>query len=178
MILNINIKPYNIKVTDNDNLLIHLLYLSLDTEMNARISQVYEYLYDSRETNPDKLLDILKRHENWNIVMMLSEFNYKKFVDDVIDDIGLLGLIGLTNDLTDRFLELHLNKEVKLLNFLNKVYNYDDLIILYSKFTEYFKNKCEKHILKYEYLIKEVIEDLNGNRPFNEDYRIKKRMGF
>lgn len=40
-------------------------------------------------------------------------------------------------------------------------------------FSKYFKRKTNKHVEKMNYIIYEVIEDLNNNRPFNEANRFK-----
>lgn len=84
----------------------------------------------------------------------------------------LYGLLKITNDLISKFKDKELNKRTKLLNFINEpVSDLNKLILFYKKFSEYFKTKTIKHIEKFKYIIKEVIEDLNGNRPYNEAQR-------
>ena len=41
--------------------------------------------------------------------------------------------------------------------------------------SQYFKDKTKKHTEKYKHIIKEVIQDLKGNKPFNENYRIERK---
>jgi len=174
--IKISYEKLNIKKDDYFYInFIYLLYLSLDTEMNARISQVYEYLYDFRIIDENILLDKLKEHKNWEYLELLANFNYDLFVDENIKNIELSGLLKITNDLIDNFSNKEVNKRTKLLNFIpNEVNNLDDIKLFYKNFSIYFKKKSELHLEKFKYLIKEVIEDLNGNRPYNELYRYSK----
>lgn len=178
--LNIKITPTYIKikniVNDIDDInfknFLYLIYLSYDTEMNARISQVYHYLYDFNIKDKNILFDKLKEHENWKYLILLNDFNHVQFVDEYVNKIGIEGLLRITNELIDKFLDKELNKDTKLLKFIGThVNNIDDLYLFYKKWSEYFKIKSDKHLRKFKSLIDEVIEDLNGNRPFNENYR-------
>jgi len=140
--------------------------------MNARIAQVYHYLYDFNINDKNILLDKLKLHKNWDYLEMLDNFDYIKFINKNISDIGLESLIKITNDLIKKFKDRDLNKNTKLLNFISDVYNETDLISFYKNFSNYFKQKAKKHLNKYKYIISEIIEDLKGNRPYNECSRI------
>ena len=104
---------------------------------------------------------------------MLNNFNYIDFIEKNINIIGIEGLIKLTNDLIYEFKNKDLNKRTKLLKFVDKsITNKKDLIDFYKNFSNYFKKKNLKHIEKFKYIIKEVIEDINGNRPYNESQRL------
>lgn len=151
---------------------IYLLYLSLDTEMNARIAQVYHYLYDFKITDKNILLNKLKEHKNWEYLEMLNNFNHIDFIKNNISEIGLESLIKITNDLVEKFKNKNLNKNTKLLNFITEITNEEELYDFYKNFSDYFKQKSSKHISKFKYLIDEVVEDLKGNRPYNECSRI------
>lgn len=154
---------------------IYLIYLSLDTEMNSRISQVYHYLYDFGINDKDILLDKLKLHKNWGYLEMLEKFDYDNFIDVNIKEMGESGLLKITNELIDKFKDKILNKRTKSLNFIdNPTRNLNDLYDFYKNWNIYFNKKSKKHRDKFLYLISEIIEDLNGNRPFNEDFRNKK----
>ena len=163
-------KKLGIKETDYYYDFIYLLYLSLDTEMNGRISQVYQYLYDFKSIDENYLFVKLKEHKNWEYVEMLSNFDSKKFIDLCINRIGIKKLIEITNNLIKFSLDKNLNKRVK--NFPNiskdNIVNLDGLYNFYEKFNLYFKYKSKYHIGRFGYIIKEVIEDLRGNRPYNE----------
>ena len=134
---------------------------------------VYHYLYDFKVVDKNILLNKLKLHKNWEYLEMLKYFDDKIFIDNNIKEIGLCGLINITNKLVDKFKDKELNKNTKLLNFIKNVNTFEDINEFYNNFSIYFKKKSEKHLKKFEYIITEVIEDLNGNRPFNEDYRNK-----
>jgi hypothetical protein len=172
-------KELNINENDPYYLFVYLLYLSLDAEMNARISQVYDYLLSFNIKDEKILFDKLKEHKNLEYVQMLNEFDYKEFIKTNIDNINENGLIVVTNTLIEKFKNKELNTKTKLLKFINKnVNNTIELYDFYEKFSEYFKIKTVKHIEKFKYIIKEVIEDLNGNRPYHESQRINKNMRF
>lgn len=169
-------KSLNISETSPYYNFIYLLYLSLDTEMNARISQVYEYLLSFNSTDFDYLYTKLKKHKNWNYLELLNNFDYEKFVNTNIELIELNGLLKITNDLIEKFKNKDLNKRTKLLYFIdNNVTNVTELYNFYNNFSKYFKKKCIKHITHMEYIIKEVIEEHNGNRPYNEALRTNKK---
>ena len=172
-------KDLNISKEHNYYSFIYLLYLSLDTEMNARISQVYDYLLSFNILDESILFDKLKKHKNWAFVELLRNFDYKKFVDINLNNIGLSGLLTITNDLIFKFKNKDLNKRTKLLKFISDdVHNVQELYSFYENFSEYFSIKTIKHIEHFKYLIKEVIEDLNQNRPYNESCRVNKIVKF
>ena len=79
--------------------------------------------------------------------------------------------IKITNEIIEKFRDKDLNRKTKLLYFLEPVNNLIELNKLYKNWFKYFYKKGDSCIEKYKYLIKEVIEDLNGNRPWNENYR-------
>jgi len=158
----------------------------LDNEMNARIAQVYDYLLDFNIKNENILFDKLKEHQNWKYIDMLNNFNSEKFINECLNKIELSGLLNITNELIKKFKDKDANvtflnkkiynKSTHSLNFLdNKVNNLSDLKIFYNEWSRYFKNKNKKHIEHYKYIIKEVIEDLNGNRPWNECARYERK---
>jgi hypothetical protein len=179
---NIIIKPIYIKIRniinnlniDNDvfKRFLYLIYLSYDTEMNARISQVYHYLYELNIKDEDILLEKLKEHENWKYLLLLEQFDHNQFVTDIMNNIGLESFLKITNELIYKFKDKELNKNTKILKFINReVKNENDIIFFYNGWRKYFKIKVKKHIDKFRFLIKEVVKDLNGEKPYNENYR-------
>lgn len=151
---------------------IYLIYLSLDTEMNARVSQIYHYLYNFKIKDKDTLFKKAKEHKNWEFLKLLENFNVDSFIQEMIQEVELIGFLKLTNELIDKFKEKEVNKNTKSLIFINRyVSNIEDLIEFYTNWKDYFNMKVEKHIEKFKTIIIEIIEDLNGNRPYNELYR-------
>lgn len=170
----IDIKEINKKIKSYKTFeeLYQLIYLSLDDEMNSRISQIYHYLYSFNIKDIDLLFDKVKSHKNWEYVVMLDNFDSKKFVNYNIKKISLECFLKITNELIDKFKDKNLNKRTKMLSFINKyVSNEKNLYEFYECWSKYFNLKSKKHIEKIKYIISEVIEDLNGNRPYNENYR-------
>lgn len=177
---------------DYYDMFLYLIYLSLSTEMNSRISQVYDYLYDFHIKNENELFDKLKIHKNWNYLEMLKDFNSMYFVDKIIELIEFDGLLNITKTLVeklnnefivkwndvqlDKYTIKQKIKEQSYFKFLNhKIETYDDLIFIYSEFEKYFKIKVEKHIKHFKYLIKEVVEDLNESNSFHTYCRIERK---
>jgi hypothetical protein len=165
--VHIDIKLINNEINKNYksfNEFCYLIYLSLDDEMNARVSQIYHYLYSFKNTNKDFLFEKVKNHQNWIYIQMLKNFDDIKFINDNINIFGIESFNKITNDIKNKFKDKNLNKRSKMLSFIDS----DEF---YSGWKFYFNKKSEQHIRKIEYLISEVIEDLNGNRQFNEWYR-------
>lgn len=145
-----------------------LIYLSVDDEMNARIAQLYHYLYEFKNKDKDFLFEKVKEHKNWEYVEMLKNFDSVKFIEYNINKISRLGLEKITIDLIEKFKDKNLNKRSKMLTFIDKNLSIEDF---YNEWKNYFNKKADQHIERIKYQIKEVIEDLNGNKPFNELYR-------
>jgi hypothetical protein len=95
---------------------------------------------------------------------MLKNFDDIKFINDNIDIFEIESFNKITDDIKNKFKDKNLNKRSKMLSFIDN----DEF---YSGWKLYFNKKSNQHIRKIEYLISEVIEDLNGNKPFNEWYR-------
>lgn len=183
--LDIKIKPYCINIKNNlepNSILynfIHNIYLSLDTEMTGKMEHIHQYLYEFNNKDDTFLFNKLKEHTNWEYYLQLKNFNSEKFVNDCINEIELSGLLKLTNGIIEKFKDKELNKRTKLLKFINSdVETIEDLYNFYGEWKKYFNNKCEKYLEKYNFSIKEVIEDLNGNRPYNENARINRDHKF
>jgi hypothetical protein len=148
-----------------------LLYLSLDDEINARTAQIYSYLYSLKIKDENILFDKIKETDNWKSIQMLKNFNYEKFIQNNIESVGLNSFIKITNEIVEKFKDKDLNRKTKMLYFLEPVNNLQELNKLYKNWSKYFFKKGVSCIDKYKFLIKEVIEDLNGNRPWNENFR-------
>ncbi len=151
---------------------LYLVYLSLDGEMNSRISQVYHYLYDTKIVDEDLLFDKIRQHENWNYYLSLKNFDFQVMCNKTIDEIGEKLFIEMTKTFREKLEDRNVLKKVYLLkNIPDVIEDIDDVLMFYKTWANLFDKKSEKHLEKFKYIIKEVVEDLKGNRPYNEHFR-------
>ena len=149
---------------------VNLLYLSLDTEINARTSQVYDYLKSFNSTDYDFLLDKLFKNKVYIYSNTLSNFNYNSFIDNCINRLGLESLLFVTNKLTENLSEIKNNKNKVFFTFLREVKIKQDLINYYKGFNDYFLIKVNKQKDKYKSIIKEVIKDISDPNTYKESF--------
>jgi hypothetical protein len=149
---------------------VNLLYLSLDTEINARTSQVYDYLKSFNSTDYDFLLNELTKNNIYNYSNILSNFNYNSFIDKCINKLGLESLLIITNKLTENLSEIKNNKNKIFFTFLKEVKTKQDLINYYKGFNDYFLIKVNKQKDKYKSIIKEVIKDISDPNTYKESF--------
>jgi len=205
-ILGIKITPIYIKIrnvyndikdmnTDYYNNFLYLIYLSLSTEMNSRVAQVYDFLYDFNIKDEDVLFTKLQLHKNFEFLDLLQKFNAVNFINNMINLVGLETFINITQTFIDK-LNIEFNKSIeepkvlknkkylikqnikekKYFRFLNKIVeNKNDLIYIYNNFQKYFKIKSKKHTEHFRYIIKEVVEDLNEKISFHSYYRMERQ---
>ena len=153
-------KSYN-KNNEEFDKFVYLIYLSLDSEMNARVAEVYNYLLSFKETNYNYLFGKLQLHKNYKYYLMLSEFDHGEFISSNLDKIGLDELLSLSNNIID-YIKSDSNKKIFLINTNKKLKDLTDLKLFYKKWQNYFKNKSEKNIKKLRKMIYEVIIDVNN----------------
>jgi len=204
--LGIKITPIYIKIrnvyndikdmnTDYYNNFLYLIYLSLSTEMNSRVAQVYDFLYDFDIKDENELFNKLKQHKNFDFLELLKIFNSIDFVNNMINLVGIETFINITqifidklnsefnkpieettDDKKKKFLIKQNIKEKYYFNFLDKkVDNKDDLIYIYNNFQKYFQIKSKNHTEHFKYIIKEVIEDLNESNTFHTYCRLERK---
>ena len=149
---------------------VNLLYLSLDTEINARTSQVYDYLKSFNSTDYDFLLDKLFKNKVYIYSNTLSNFDYNSFIDNCINRLGLESLLIITNKLTENLSEIKNNKNKVFFTFLREVKIKQDLINYYKGFNDYFLIKVNKQKDKYKSIIKEVIKDISDPNTYKESF--------
>ena len=149
---------------------VNLLYLSLDTEINARTSQVYDYLKSFNSIDYDFLLDKLFKNKVYIYSNTLSNFDYNSFIDNCINRLGLESLLIITNKLTENLSEIKNNKNKVFFTFLREVKIKQDLINYYKGFNDYFLIKVNKQKDKYKSIIKEVIKDISDPNTYKESF--------
>jgi len=141
----------------------HLIYLSLDSEYNSRVSQLYQYLKSFNTKDKDFLNDKIKDSKSYFAYNQLENFNSKEFVDLCVDKIGTLGIVKITKELNEQLKINNINKLISY-NFINNnVIKYEDLINYYNKWEKLFKFKNKKNIENL-YRMVDVIIDENGLR--------------
>lgn len=118
----------------------NIVYLTLDNELNARVSQVYIYLKQTHLKDPKLLLGALKNSSSWKKMELISKFNYIKYTDDLIDTIGIEFSFLLVNTFND---ELK-NNDLKFINNTD-VNTKQDLLKYFQKWSKRFKYKMKKH---------------------------------
>jgi len=142
----------------------HIIYKTLDNEINANVSQTYTYLrsFNSSDVNflKEKLkdYDIRKEYEN------LLDFNILKFKSDILSnniDFNEFNEILLKNGVGE-FLDF-LNKKISIENYIDSWFK----IIL---------SNIKKLLKKQDNIIKEVIEDLDKFNNYTTEYPVSEKV--
>lgn len=134
------------------NYFLDVFYNSLDSELNAKISELWQYLDNFKTKDKDKLEFYLKQSQIYKNYIAVEEFTYEK----------LNNIFKNKNDFieaTDTF-----NDMLKLnYSFYNptiqKILNNSDLELYFKKWNFYFKIKMKKHINKMNSLINSIINE-------------------
>ena len=138
----------------------YFIYLSLDNELNARVSEAYHFLMKFNSIDKNILLEKIKECESWKKYEELDSFNAEKFYNYMLEKISEPALIVLINHLNEQIIKNNYN-----LDFIDSNL---PLIDYFKKWENIFKNKCIKNKKKLLSIINEVIKD-QGN--MNEKYR-------
>jgi len=81
---------------------LHLVYLHLGFEINARITQFYYSVKDENITTVEEFMEILKKSSAWRELQMLENFNAKEFINSFttkgLDLFGMMEDIGKQMD--------------------------------------------------------------------------------
>jgi hypothetical protein len=155
---------------DNDwNILKSLIYLSLDTEYNSRVSQLYQFLIDLKSKDKEYLLSNLLTNETYKSYNYLNEFNPENFLIRLKLTIGEKAIIEEINKLNEELIRNNVNQLsgyefIKIVD-LNNIKNY------LESWNKLFKQKNRKHLEKINKIIDEVILDVKD--PMKERIEIK-----
>ncbi len=86
----LNALPQNMKFSETPswNKFLHVLYLSLSFEINARVTQLYHELKRKNITTNEEALSEMKKSTVWDDYKMLSTFNADEFMDTFQVDLG------------------------------------------------------------------------------------------
>lgn len=132
----------------------NLVYLTLDNELNARVSQTYQSLRYENIIDKEQLFNILKTKPVWKKYKEIDNFNPKKYSSDLIEFIGLDFTKILINSFNNELEKNNIN-----FNFIKNVNNEEDIIIYFNNWNKRFKYKLKKHLYKLNRVIDEVIND-------------------
>ena len=147
-----NIKKSLIEFNTNDRSLVffkHLIYKSLDNEINANVSQTYTYLKNFNSIDINFLKTKLEEYPIRKEYKDLFNFNINKFKNDLKDNnlnLDEFNNILIKNNVGD-FLDFVKNKRE------------DDLYI--DRWVKVIKSNISKLLSKQDNIIKEFIEDQN-----------------
>ena len=141
----------------------HLIYKTLDNEVNANVSQTYTYLRSFNSDNYDYLRLKLEDYEIRKEYQNLLNFNISKFKSD----------IKLNNIDFREFNEILIKNGVD--DFLDFIYegNIDRYIDNWFKI---IKSNIKKLLKKQDNIIKEVIEDIDKLNNYSSEYPISEKI--
>jgi hypothetical protein len=141
----------------------HIVYKTLDNEINANVSQTYTYLRNFNSSDEDYLKSKLEEYEVRREYQDLLNFNISKFKND----------IKINNVNFDEFNKILANNGVD--DFLDFIYerNVDKYIDNWFKI---IKSNIKKLLKKQDNIIKEVIEDINKLDNYSSEYPITENI--
>ena len=141
----------------------HLIYKTLDNEINANISQTYTYLRSFNSSNEELLNIKLEDYEVRKEYINLLNFNVSKFKNDLI----------LNNIDFKEFNDILIKNGVgDFLDFINEK-NINKYINSWFKI---IKSNIEKLLKKQSNIIKEVIEDIDKMNNYSSDYPVNEKI--
>jgi len=141
----------------------HIVYKTLDNEINANVSQTYTYLRNFNSSDEYYLKSKLEEYELRREYQDLLNFNISKFKND----------IKINNVNFDEFNKILANNGVD--DFLDFIYerNVDKYIDNWFKI---IKSNIKKLLKKQDNIIKEVIEDINKLDNYSSEYPITENI--
>jgi hypothetical protein len=150
------IKKSLIRTIDQDNFdpfiyFRNLVYLTLDNELNARVSQIYQFLVLKKSKDYDSLWRSLKMSKSWKKMVEIESFNPNSFTNNLIEILGEDLTIILINDFNEELI----HNEIRF-NFIKKVENKIDVLSYFKSWKKRFTYKVSNHRKKLMKIISEV----------------------
>ena len=138
-----------------------IFYLSLPHEVNARVSSLYKYLFDTKIKEKDELEKILITTIEWKNMLNLKNFSYKDCYNDLIEKYKnkqlLYDIFNLFN--LKMKIKTKINSDMDLFNYLKNSNKY------FKKVSKNFKNKLLK-------ILNRVLEDRINEGYLIENFKI------
>lgn len=142
----------------------HLMYRTLDNEINANVAQTYTYLRSFNSSDEDFLKERLEEYEIRKEYKNLLNFNISKFKSDITSN----------NINFDEFNEILIKNGVhKFLDFLNRKISIEKYIDSWFKI---ILSNIKKLLRKQENIIKEVIEDIDKLNNYSTEYPLNEKI--
>ena len=141
----------------------HIIYKTLDNEINANVSQTYTYLRSFNSSDEEFLKKMLESYQLRKEYQDLLNFNISKFKEDIKSksiDFKEFNQILIKNGV-DGFLDFLYEK------------NTDKYIDNWFKI---IKSNIKKLIKKQDGIIKEVIEDIDLLNNYSSEYPISEKV--
>ena len=132
----------------------NLVYLTLDNELNARISQTYQLLDFKNIKDKAQLLNFLKTTHIWKKYKEIENFNPKNYTSDLIQFLGIDLTLILINEFNLELLKNELN-----FSFIKNINKEEDILLYFNLWKKRFKYKLKKHYIKLEKIVDEVIKN-------------------
>lgn len=151
----------------------YAIYFSLDSELNARVAQLYPYLMKFATIRRDILEIKLKESDIWRKYQSLSNDNQKIIKKYLLNKIGMTATLKLINDFNNELKNVvdDYNKELiknnktpinfKKYEFSLKEINSNNIDEYFKKWYKIIKSSLTKHKNKLYSIIDEVIKDNN-----------------
>ena len=158
-------KYQNVKVWSD---ILHIHYLMSDSEINSRVSELYELLINSNITDKDELYSFYKKTDIYKDCKNISKLN----VDFVIKKLEELHSKELLTEIFNNFIKIVKNKDIKDYDELKK--NIISIINNIKEKSNYMLNKLNRVYYKayndiYKPNVKLTTENCFHNHNINFD---------
>ena len=167
-ILNMSIRKLRNKNQDFD-VFLDIIYNTTDNELNAKIPELYHYLKKFNTTDITELKDELEMCDTYSKIKEISDLDFKKLSNHLIDVIGSDKLIDYINEFNKMYIE-KLKKEktrnIKTYNFLK--YTVVDIQEYFLKWEKIIKDKFLKWFKKVNNMIGQISLDIKSNHIIEE----------
>jgi gas vesicle protein len=138
----------------------HLIYKTLDNEINANVAQTYTYLRNFNSNDEKFLKEKLEDYSIRKEYKTLLDFNISKFKED----------IEKNNIKFDEFNEILLKYNVD--EFLDFIKNKKNDMIYIDNWFKMIRSNINKLLSKQNKIIKEVIEDVDEFNNHSTEYPV------
>lgn len=136
----------------------HLLYKTLDNEINANVAQTYTYLRNFNSIDSNLLKNELEKYSLRKEYNDILNFNINKLINDIsIDEL---------QELNDIFIKHNVNDFFPFINNIEPIEKY------IKNWFKIITSNVKKLLKKQENIIKEVIEDINDINNYSSDDKI------